>query len=54
MRACQSVIRDERHDALQRTAGVPIFLASELKTRLEIMAPHFPEAALIPCAVDLM
>lgn len=38
--------------ALQSTAGVPIFFASALKARLEMMAPALPDAADIPCAVE--
>lgn len=38
-------------DVLQRTAGVPIFFESVLKTSADIMAPALPDAADIPCAV---
>ena len=32
-------------------AGVPIFFDKELNAKAEIIAPAFPEAAEIPCAV---
>ena len=40
----------EERDALQRTAGVPIFFESELNASAEMIAPALPHAADIPCA----
>jgi hypothetical protein len=35
---------------IQRTAGVPMSLLSELNAKADIIAPAFPDAADIPCA----
>lgn len=38
-------------NVLQRTAGVPMSLVRLLKAKAEMIAPAFPLAAEIPCAV---
>lgn len=40
-------------DALHSTAGVPIFLLSELNASAAMIAPALPTAAEMPCAKAL-
>lgn len=42
--------RRAEEDSLQRIAGVPISLLRVLNAKAEMMAPHFPAAADMPCA----
>jgi hypothetical protein len=43
----------EKMNSLHRTLAVPSFWLRLLKARLEMIAPAFPDAAEIPCAVAL-